>query len=152
MTMSRRSVRWATPSVVGAILLTTGGCGGDPAPDVAVPRLETTLSRVDESIAGENWERARQAVQRLISQTEAALEAGTLTQQQADRIQAAAARLLSELPAPPPQSPTPAAPAEPDAPPDHAEEPEEEGAEEGGGKGKGNGKSNGKSKGKGKGK
>lgn len=79
MTMSRPSVRWATSLVLGAILLTTGGCGAETAPDVAVPRLETTLSRVDESIAGEDWERARQAVQRLISQTEAALEAGALT-------------------------------------------------------------------------
>lgn len=127
MTMSRRTMRWATSLVAATVLVTTGGCGQEPAPDAAVPQLETALSRVDESIAGKNWERARQAVQKLISQTGAALEAGTLTQEQADRIQAAAARLLSELPDPAPSLPSsPPAPTDPETTQDGVDDLQEE--------------------------
>lgn len=128
--MLRRAPRWVASLGAATLLVTTGGCGKEPAPDAAVPQLATALSRVDESISGKNWERARQELQNIISRTGMALEAGTLTKQQADRIQAAAARLLAELPDPPPQIPPPP-PASPDPPTtsDEAEDSEEEAEE-----------------------
>jgi hypothetical protein len=107
--MSRSVARRTTSWVAAATLALTGACGDDLAPDAAVPALGKTLSRVDDSISDRNWEHARRQLQNLVAQTEDAANAGTLTQQQADRIQAAVARLLSELPDPPAQ-PTPASP------------------------------------------
>ena len=127
MTTTRRTTRWATTCVFAIIVLTTGACGKEPAPDAAVPRLETTLSRVDDSLTNRNWEGARTALQTLIDQAQAALEDGTIGREQSDRIQAAAARLLSQLPEPPPQFPSP---QDLDTTPDDEKEDEEEEEEE----------------------
>jgi hypothetical protein len=112
--MSRSLARRATWWVAAATLALTGACSDDLSPDAAVPGLGNTLSRVDDSIADRNWKHARRQLQNLVAQTEDAANAGTLTQPQADRIQAAVARLLSELPDPPaqptPPSPTPQEP------------------------------------------
>lgn len=122
------ATHWATSLVVGVLLVATGGCGEEPSPKTAVPHLESALSRVDESIMRRNWERTRKAVQRLIVQAGAAREAGTLTQEQADRIQAAAARLLSELPEPPP--PPPPEHVDPDSPGSPNQDEDEDAREE----------------------
>jgi hypothetical protein len=112
--MSRAVARRATWWVAAATLALTGACSDDLPPDAAVPGLAKTLSRVDDSIADRNWDHARRQLQNLVAQSEDAVNAGTLTQQQADRIQAAVVRLLSELPDPPaqptPPSPTPQEP------------------------------------------
>lgn len=136
MTTTQRTRRWATTFLFATLVLTTGACGEEPASDTSVPRLEMTLSRVDDSLANRNWEATRTALQTLIAQAQGALEDGTLGQEQADRIQAAAARLLSELPNPPTQSPSPSPPSEdPETTPDEddsdeAQERREEVAEE----------------------
>jgi outer membrane biosynthesis protein TonB len=112
--MSRSLARRTTWCVAAATLALTGSCSDDLPPDAAVPGLGKTLSRVDDSIANRSWDHARRQLQNLIAQSENAANTGTLTQQQADRIQAAVARLLSELPDPPaqptPPSPTPQEP------------------------------------------
>ena len=108
--MSRRLTRWVTCLIATAILAVATACGADPAPDVAVPQLGTTSSRVDDAIAAQDWEKARRELQTLIAQTAAGANSGKLTQEQANRIQSAAARLLAELPNSPPKpspSPTP---------------------------------------------
>jgi len=108
--MSRRLTRWVTGVMATLILVVAAACGAEPAPDAAVPQLGTTLSRVDDAIVARDWESARRELQTLVAQTAAGADSGKLTQEQAERIQSAAARLLAELPdSPPPPSlsPTP---------------------------------------------
>jgi hypothetical protein len=129
--MSRSVKRRATWWVAAATLVLTGGCSDDLPPDAAVPGLAKTLSRVDDSIADRNWDHARRQLQNLVAQSEDAANTGTLTQQQADRIQAAVARLLSDLPDPPvqPTPPTPT-PQEPGTGSNGTDNEDEEAAEQ----------------------
>ncbi|MFC8504188.1 hypothetical protein ACFUC1_17650 [Pedococcus sp. NPDC057267] len=114
--------RASTTSLIAAIVLVAGACSAKPTPDAAVPRLKSTLSRVDASLASGNYTLARTTLTSLIAQTQTALQDGKLSQEQADRIQAAAGRLLSQLPDPPTHTPPSTTPATPppskNAPPD----------------------------------
>lgn len=102
--------RWAASAAVVVTLVAPAGCAEPPVPGEAAPRLAQVMARVDDAIATQNWASARKALQRMIDQAAAALEAGTLTEADAVRIQAAALRLLSQLPEPvaaPAAAPTP---------------------------------------------
>jgi hypothetical protein len=104
-----RRMHWLAPLVAGAVLVTTAGCGAEPEPVPAdsVPTLAVTLESVDSLIAEGRWARARAQLRSLIADANAAREAGELSPEEADRIVAAATRLLGVLPTPTPTaSPT----------------------------------------------
>lgn len=124
----RHPRRFAPSFAAAALLLAATGCGSEPTAEEADPALGSILTRVDESVVERDWEQAREDLRRLVARTSRAEEAGTLTKEQARRIQAAAARLLTELPDPPPPPPPPAPPAEPET--DDAEDHEKEDEEE----------------------
>lgn len=110
--------------VVAPTLLVLGGCGGTPeSPADAVPELTTTLERVDDALAAGRTEAARRQLEALTSATIEARDVGDLEEAEADRILAAATRLLALLPKPEPE-PEPATPSP--APEDEEQEPDEE--------------------------
>ncbi|RJS45548.1 hypothetical protein [Nocardioides cavernaquae] len=100
-----------------ATVLLLGGCGdAEPTPAEAVPALGTQLEAIDGLIADGHWRQARAALRALITSTEEARAAGDLDHADADRVIAAATRMLNALPTPPPAvtpSPTPTRTATP---------------------------------------
>ncbi|MFC5730174.1 MULTISPECIES: hypothetical protein [Nocardioides] len=101
-------------AVVVALLLggLITGCGQDPPPGEAVPALAEGLEQVDAAVVAEDYAKAADEVESLLAETRQAEEAGDISNEQADRIRAAAAELLARLPteAPaeePPSEPTP---------------------------------------------
>jgi outer membrane biosynthesis protein TonB len=118
------------PVVTVVAVLVLAGCGGDSAstPAEAVPELGQTLGEVDDALADRRFRQARRHLHALVATTVEARDAGALEAAEADRILAAVARLLSELPeprpAPPEEEPEEPAeePDEPDEEPDHDEE------------------------------
>jgi hypothetical protein len=64
----------------------------------AGPALSGALGRVDAAVVGKQWGRARERLNELVRTTISERDVGNLTSQQADAIQAAAARLGAELP------------------------------------------------------
>lgn len=92
-----------------ATALLLGGCGDpEPTPAEAVPALGAQLETIDGLIADSHWRQARAALRALIAATEEARAAGDLDHAEADRVIAAATRMLSALPTPPPAvSPSP---------------------------------------------
>lgn len=118
----------------GALLLTTG-CGSGTSPADDVPALSTALTRVDQAIAAEEHDEARDAVAELMDVATKAEETGDLDADQVDRIVSAAETLLAALPGaetptpePEPSAPTPEAetPTPTPAGPEHGEKPEKE--------------------------
>lgn len=108
----RHRTRWVAPLLAGALLATTAGCGTElgPVPAESVPTLAVTLESVDTLIAEGRWARARAQLRSLIADANTAREAGQLSPAEADRIVAAATRLLGVLPTPTPSvTPSPAA-------------------------------------------
>lgn len=95
----------------GALLITSG-CGSGTSPADDVPALATSLDRVDEAIAAEDYDAARDAVAELTEVATRAEEDGDLDADQADRIVSAAESLVAALPGgeEPPAEPDPASP------------------------------------------
>ncbi len=121
--MTRRSLA----ALVTAALLVTSGCGSGTSPADDVPALSAALDRVDEAIAGEDYDAARDAVAELTDVATEAEESGDLDAEQADRIVSAAESLVEALPGAEPAEPEPEAPTS-SAPAD--DEDEDEGDEE----------------------
>jgi hypothetical protein len=91
-------------AAAAGLLAAMTGCGSATPPGEAVPGLRTQLSRVDAALADREYTQARRALDALTRETAAARDAGRLTDEQANRILAAAARLAADLPA---QAPVP---------------------------------------------
>jgi hypothetical protein len=112
--------------VTAAVVLMLVGCGRSSAAEV-VPALGDQLAAVDTAIERQDFDAAREALDRLVRTTTEARRAGELDQEQADAILAAAETLEARLPAPeepPADAETP--------PPPPSSPPEDEGDEEGG--------------------
>jgi uncharacterized membrane protein YgcG len=108
--------------VTTAVVLTLVGCGRSSAAN-AVPALEDRLAVIDTAIVREDFDAAREALDRLVRTTTQARQAGELDQEQADAILAAAAALEARLPAPeepPTDAETP--PPQPSSPPEDDED------------------------------
>jgi hypothetical protein len=84
-------------TVISALLLATG-CSGATAPAEAVPALARTLAKIDRAIVDGRYERARTQVHALVRTTRRAHDAERLDDDDAERILASAAALLSDLP------------------------------------------------------
>lgn len=121
-----RSIDNAWKAWGAAAVLVVSGCGG-AAPSDDVPELSDELSRVDTAIAEREYRKARRHLNDLVRTTVESRESGDLGTDQADRILAAAARLMSALPRSRPK-PAPTAPATPAETPE--EKPDEEKEEE----------------------
>ncbi len=102
-------VRRAFAALTAVALLVTAGCGSETSPADDVPALTASLDRVDDAIAAEEYDAARDAVAALTEIATRAEEAGTLDADQADRIVSAAEELLAALPGAetPPSEPEP---------------------------------------------
>ena len=90
-------------------LALVAACGSGPKPAPAA--VSTALARVDRLIAAHQYASARVALDDLVRRTSAARADGSLDDQRAQRITAAAAQLAAALPVvvtPPRPSPTPA--------------------------------------------
>lgn len=87
-------------SLVAVLVLLVGltACGGTTPASESVPALADQLAEVDAAIAEEDYSAAREAVGALVATTAKARVAGDLTSEQADRVLAAATRVLEELP------------------------------------------------------
>lgn len=85
-------------AAIGCVVALVAGCGSSTPASEAVPGLETRLSAVDRAIADHDFDQARRQIQRLVSMTVAARDAGDLDSDQADPILAAAASLTTALP------------------------------------------------------
>lgn len=87
-------------SLVAVLVLLVGltACGGTTPASESVPALADHLAEVDAAIAEEDYSAAREAVDALVATTAKARVAGDLTSEQADRVLAAATRVLEELP------------------------------------------------------
>ncbi|WP_153397012.1 hypothetical protein [Ornithinicoccus halotolerans] len=100
------STRTSTPTrlvfraaVAGmAALAILAGCGSDTAPRDTVPELGTHLDAVDTAVVEEDWDQARSELEALVERAEVAAAAGDISGEDADRIRAAATRLLERLP------------------------------------------------------
>ncbi len=64
------------------------------------PAVSGPLGRVDTVVAAGHWDAARERLDELVRATVRARDVGTLTAEQADAVQAAAARLAADLPGP----------------------------------------------------
>lgn len=111
-TLARRT---AAGALLVGLLLGSAGCGsGDGAPLDQVPALSARLDSIDTALADGRYRAARDRLGDLVEETVAARDRGELDEAGAQRILAAAARLLSALPtvaAPVPTvTPTTAAP------------------------------------------
>jgi len=112
-----------------ALTVVLAGCG--TGPDPAPATMATALAKVDRLVVAKDYAAARVALEDLVIRTTAAREAGTIDEQRADRVIAAAARLAAALPRPvvtPSATPSPKAEGERDE------------DDEDGGDGKGKGK------------
>ena len=98
------------PGLAGVLLATTACAGPTPAGE-SVPALRDRLDRVDAALADADYGQARRDLAALTAQAQQAEDAGRLTTEQADRIVAAAARLVAGLPAPAPAPSTSTPPA-----------------------------------------
>lgn len=110
-------VRAGLGTAVGVLLL--GGCGGGgAAPAEDVPALADTLETVESAIADHDYRRARARLDDLVDTAVEARDAGELDRESADRLLAAAARLMTTLPGATrtPSSPTPSSPEPQPAP------------------------------------
>lgn len=127
--MKSRSTMLRHAAAGAAALALLAGCGSETGPQEAVPELGTRLEAVDAAVVEGNWEQARSELEALIARADAAEQAGDISSEEADRIRAAATRLLEQLPEEPAtQEPeTPEEPEEPaeEAPEETEEEPEE---------------------------
>jgi outer membrane biosynthesis protein TonB len=137
--MPRRSARLGVTAVM---LVLVSGCGGSSAPSDAVPALGTSLDRVDDAIVEGRYDDARGELDELVATTTNARDDGDLERSEADRILAAAATLMSALPAeeadpaeeepePSEEEPEPSEPA-PAEPAPEEDDPGEEGSGEDG--------------------
>lgn len=95
-------------------LLAAPGCAGPTPAGESVPALRTRLDRVDTALADADYAQARRALAALTAEAQNAEDAGRLSTDQADRIVAAAARLLAGLPEPPSPTPSTSTPPQPD--------------------------------------
>jgi hypothetical protein len=82
---------------LAALLL--AGCGRPAAPGDEVPGLSAGLARVDDAIVAGRYDQARNRLEQLVGLTTDARSAGDLEREDADRILAAVATLMSSLPA-----------------------------------------------------
>jgi hypothetical protein len=96
-----RRLRSRLSGVVLAFLVMAGSaaCGEQTPPGEAVPAIATALGRVDAAIQSGDRNRARTAVEDLVAETAEAEVAGELSAEQADRVVAAARKVLARLPA-----------------------------------------------------
>lgn len=90
--------------ITAALLVLVAGCGVESSPADRVPALHDTLSRIDEAIVGHRYQRARVQLNELVQTTVEARDTDELDPDEADRVLAAAAQLLSLLPEPSPRS------------------------------------------------
>jgi len=79
-------------------LLLLFGCGAASTPAEAVPELAKALTAVDDALAQQLYPQAGRQLRRLVATAEDARAAGDLEQGEADRVLAAAAKLLAALP------------------------------------------------------
>ena len=105
-------IRLWLPATTLAAVLALGACGATPPPGEAVPALRTRLERVDATLAEGHYADARQALDALTRETVTARDRQAISAEQAQRILAAIARLVTDLPAPAP-TPPPSATVEP---------------------------------------
>lgn len=98
MSHGRRRPSLAGPLVAGLVLV--AGCGGSTAPAEDVPALAPALARIDDAVVAGRYDAAREHVDELVATTTQARDDGRLETSEADRILAAAARLVSALPDP----------------------------------------------------
>jgi len=156
---------WLVAAVLAGSALT--GCSDDSAPAESAPELANRLDKVDAAIAGEDYPAARTAVESLVAAAARAQVAGKVSEDQADRILAAAQALLRQIPAdgdvpsesdpiPDPSSIAPAPESEPDTDEgdaeegkDHDDSESKDSDEPHGGDGEGEGGGNGPSSGNG---
>jgi serine-type D-Ala-D-Ala carboxypeptidase (penicillin-binding protein 5/6) len=108
--------RWIQQlGLTAGVLALMAGCGESSAPSDDVPALGESLGRVDDAIVEGRYDDARSELDELVATTTSAQEDGDLEGAEADRILAAAAQVMSALPA---EEPEPSEPAEPDPAPD----------------------------------
>lgn len=134
--MKTRTTMLRHAAAGAAALALLAGCGGETGPQEAVPELGTHLEAVDTAVVEGSWEQARSELEALIARADAAEEAGDISSEEADRIRAAATRLLEQLPEEPetqepetqeePEEPAEEAPEEPEEEPEETEEQPEE--------------------------
>lgn len=74
------------------------GCGQEGAPGDEVPALASALDQVDTAVEAENYDKARSAVEFLLTETRRAHQDGELSREDADRIRTAARAVLTNLP------------------------------------------------------
>jgi len=82
---------------VALALVALGGCGSDSPTSAATPEIRAALLKVDNAIVDEKHPKAALALQELKRLVNQARRAGTLRDEQADAILAAADRLMSRL-------------------------------------------------------
>ena len=83
----------------GALALSLGACGSsDEPPGEAVPALATTLTAVESALGDGDNVKAEALLNKLVASTERNREAGKISEEEADRILAAIARLTAALP------------------------------------------------------
>ena len=123
----------ATVALVCAMALT--GCGGSSAPADKAPDLADALTVVEDAVEQQRYAQARRHLQELVATTEDARAAGDLDDDEADRVLAAAARLLTVLPAPAARQPSEPAPEGDEDADDEEAKQKEEGHKGNGGKG-----------------
>lgn len=95
--------RGLLPIVFTVALLTPVGAGcaeEQPSAAAAVPELATTLEEIDDALVAGRLVRARRLLDELIETANEARDSGELGSDEADRVLAAAARLLAQLPEP----------------------------------------------------
>lgn len=124
MSAQRRQQCAPRGALVAGLILTAVACGSGSTPADRVPSLESAYSQIRTALASDHPQTARRHLRALVDQTTRAVSAGDLSGEQGDRILAAAAKLLTALPAPQP-SPSPAATAPAPTTPS-ASEPREE--------------------------
>jgi hypothetical protein len=101
------------PFLAGVLLAATACAEPTPAGE-SVPALRDRLDRVDAALADADYGQARRALAALTAEAQRAEDAGRLPTGQADRIVAAAARLVAGLPATPAPAPSTSTPPPPD--------------------------------------
>jgi hypothetical protein len=123
--------------------MVAAGCGSDTAPADAVPELADRLEQVDTAVATGDEARIRQRVEALVAATESARDEGSLDDEDAERILAAADAMLARLPAeePAPEPPSPPTSSPTTETPEPPEEDEDDEGDEGDNSGPGGGDS-----------
>lgn len=138
MTARVRAVLAATSLVVATVMLV--GCGDDAPPADRVPSLASDLERVDAAIVDRDFDQAASALDDIEAATETALDDGTLSDSDADRILAAVSALRDALAERLEEQPTESSPTTEPPPPTPSDEDDEgEGEGDDGENGHGNG-------------